>query len=383
MQNGYQDIDKSIRTMLEGAGVKPPRSVWKGVSSRLDAASLPADKASGAYLWPAFATALAALFLGLFLFQAKEKPEMGRDASARAILSSPEKIEIVLPGKPALLAETLRARKTEVIPAVPEEEKAPVVIAEEAEEQQLPEEKTTVINEPGHVTVKNPGASDVWTDEFEEDMPARRKSRPSMYLKGNVGGNESGISAAPGQMMLAPGNEKEGFSEIGESSYGVPFSVGLGVRFHVSKLVSVGTGLDYSLLTRTFSGKYNDPSLAEPVAGSMLHTLQYLGIPVNVYFDLLGTEKIHFYAYLGGEVEFCLSNRYTLFSNPDIIRRYAVRNPQLSAGGGIGVEFMLGRRAGFYIDPGVRYYFPGNQPKSVRTDKPLLVNLEAGLRFTF
>ena len=42
---------------------------------------------------------------------------------------------------------------------------------------------------------------------------------------------------------------------------------------------------------------------------------------------------------------------------------------------------MLSRRLGVYIDPGVRYYFPGQQPKSVRTDNPLLVTFEAGLRF--
>jgi hypothetical protein len=38
---------------------------------------------------------------------------------------------------------------------------------------------------------------------------------------------------------------------------------------------------------------------------------------------------------------------------------------------------------GLYLDPGVNYYFPGNQPRSIRTDKPLLLNFDAGLRFNF
>ena len=36
---------------------------------------------------------------------------------------------------------------------------------------------------------------------------------------------------------------------------------------------------------------------------------------------------------------------------------------------------------GLYLDPSVRYYFHGNQPKSIRTDKPFMFNLDAGLRF--
>ena len=54
----------------------------------------------------------------------------------------------------------------------------------------------------------------------------------------------------------------------------------------------------------------------------------------------------------------------------------------LSCGAGVGVEFRLSGKLGLYLDPGVRYYFPNSQPKSIRTDKPFMFNFDAGLRFS-
>jgi hypothetical protein len=59
----------------------------------------------------------------------------------------------------------------------------------------------------------------------------------------------------------------------------------------------------------------------------------------------------------------------------------AVKGVQLSANAGIGVEFLLGRYVGIYIDPSVRYYFNCKQPNSIRTAQPLMLGFEMGLRF--
>ena len=42
---------------------------------------------------------------------------------------------------------------------------------------------------------------------------------------------------------------------------------------------------------------------------------------------------------------------------------------------------MLGKHLGIYLDPSVRYYFNCNQPKSIRTDQPLMLGFEVGARF--
>ena len=54
---------------------------------------------------------------------------------------------------------------------------------------------------------------------------------------------------------------------------------------------------------------------------------------------------------------------------------------QLSANFGFGAEFMLGEHLGLYLDPSLRYYFDCDQPKSIRTEQPLMLGFELGFRF--
>ena len=213
-------------------------------------------------------------------------------------------------------------------------------------------------------------------DPFAEPVvKLQEKPRTALYAQGAIGSNEASPRPAPGAWM-APGGES-GFSELGASTYGVPFTVGLGVRIYLLPRLSIGTGLDYSLLTRSFTGSFDGES------GTVSHTLQYIGVPANVYFDLISANRIKFYVYGGGEAEYCISNKYRLFANPDIVRKYPVDRLQFSLAGGLGVEFRLTDKLGIYLDPGVNYYFNCNQPRNIRTEKPLLVNFDAGLRFNF
>jgi hypothetical protein len=68
-------------------------------------------------------------------------------------------------------------------------------------------------------------------------------------------------------------------------------------------------------------------------------------------------------------------------TTPVINHHEAVKGVQLSANVGIGVEFILGKHVGIYLDPSLRYYFTGSQPKSIRTVQPLMLGFEAGVRF--
>ena len=108
-------------------------------------------------------------------------------------------------------------------------------------------------------------------------------------------------------------------------------------------------------------------------------TQHFIGIPVNAYFDIVNQDRINLYAYAGGTVEKCVSDNYNVLSTA-IQHREKTKGVQLSANAGIGVEFMLGKHLGLYIDPSVRYYFDCDQPKSIRTEQPLMFGFEMGLR---
>ena len=167
------------------------------------------------------------------------------------------------------------------------------------------------------------------------------------------------------------------------SNYGLPLSFGAGVKIGISPRWSIGTGLNYTLLSRQFYGKYvrvdQRGKITESTSSDIYNTQHFIGIPVNAYYDIVNQERLNLYAYAGGTVEKCVSDNYKVI-NTSIYHKDKVDGVQISANVGIGVEFMLGRHLGLYIDPSVRYYFNCDQPKSIRTVQPLMLGFELGLR---
>ena len=146
---------------------------------------------------------------------------------------------------------------------------------------------------------------------------------------------------------------------------------------------SLGIGVNYSLLTRRFYGSYTEVSqtgvIDKSISSDIRNSQQYIGIPVNVYYNVLDSEHMNFYAYAGGTAEKCISDKYDLIGT-EVVYTEKVKGVQLSANVGIGVEFLLGQHLGLYIDPSLRYYFSNGQPKSIRTAQPLMLGFEMGLR---
>ena len=395
--NHSNEFDLRVRSMLADAEMKPSRRVWKGVSARLDADKAPVASPWGWMKWAGLSlAAAAAIAAGVFfsgtrtsiptiihnqeqalLAQAGETAGATNEVSAPAAVAAPDAVEQTT-ARPA--SRSTAARRSSGQPATSPEAAPIEAVSEPADAPQAAEQPAARQDRPATAqrdrrqprTEAAPVA-----DPFAEPAPIRReKPRTALYAQGAIGSNETGFRPAPGAWM-APGSES-GFSELGASTYGVPFTLGLGVRFYVLPRLSIGTGLDYSLLTRSFTGSF------EGVPGSVSHTMQYIGIPVHLYYDLIASDRIKFYIYGGGAGEYCISNKYRLFANPtDYVRTYPVDRLQFSVGGGLGVEFRLARRFGVYVDPGVNYYFNCNQPRNIRTDKKLLVNFDAGVRFSF
>ena len=183
------------------------------------------------------------------------------------------------------------------------------------------------------------------------------------------------MEAAPTKTGITENNSR--------NTYGLPVSVGAGVKMDLTDRWSLSAGFNYTLLTRRFYGRYthiNEAGVEDNTISSDIRNSQhYVGIPVNAYYDIVEQKHLNFYAYAGGTVEKCVSDRYQVL-NTSITHKEKVQGVQLSANAGIGVEFLLGQHLGLYIDPSLRYYFKGNQPKSIRTAQPLMLGFEMGLR---
>ena len=390
------DFDAQMRSMLADAEVKAPRRVWKGVSARLDADAAPAVRPWGWMRWAGVSlAAAAAVAAGLFFtgtrhsiptnYYNQEQSLIAQAGDpAGAVIDVPVEAPAAAPAEEAaeVAAATHPARRQGPAPraAAPTSSvtESPATEAPAPSADTAPAADTDGRTEPAHRTPSTRSsrpAAVPYVDPFVPEVQPKA-SGIDLYAQGTLGSNDPDFRQALRSAFMAPG-ESNGFTEQGASSYGIPFTVGLGVRFHLTPRLSLGTGLDYSLLSRTFAGSYGDMS------GSVSHTMHYIGVPVTLYYDIISAKRLDFYVYGGGEIEYCVSNQYRLFANPDVVKRYPVAGPQFSVAAGLGVEFKLTRQIGLYFDPGVNYYFPANQPKSIRTEKPFLLNFDAGLRFNF
>jgi len=404
MQDDWQEFDLGFKSQLENAEVKAPRHSWRAVSSRLDEAAalaaldVRATSTKRPLRFAAAALAFAACLGAGLLFTGTFDKKVPVPAQTIALApASPEAIGIVpveespVPPSPVRLA----GRRVQL----PHDPQVPV-----CQEVPVPDTPSSAIESPSDpksedvlgTSEPSPDAAqqariqdniDFWASVGEDDTPQRRH-RAALYAQGAIGGNDSDITVGNfGRMAPSSRGQKDiGITESSASVYGVPFSVGVGARFYLTERFSLGAGIDYSILTRTFSGTYS-PDGIKSFDGDISGRMRYLGIPVNAFYDVFRAGKssqnsVKFYVYGGGAAEYCISNSYTILSAPE---RTVVKEPanglQWSVGGGIGVEFRLSDHLGVYLDPGFRYYFNNGQPKSVRTDKPLMVNFEAGLRF--
>ena len=120
----------------------------------------------------------------------------------------------------------------------------------------------------------------------------------------------------------------------------------------------------------------------KPSNSNIKHTLQYVGIPVNLYFDFVRRKSVEMYLFAGGAVEKGIANKYSIAGagEPETWKT-SVPGLQWSVGAGMGVQFNVSDRMGLYVDPSAKYYFDCGQPKSIRTQQPYVFNLEIGARF--
>ena len=168
--------------------------------------------------------------------------------------------------------------------------------------------------------------------------------------------------------------------------YYLPMSFGVGIKFRIIKWLEIGIGVNYTLLMKRVSGNYYEydsvGNLVRSCTAELKNSQHYIGIPLDVYFNIFGNEKWNTYASVGGCIEKCVSNRYNgVYDNLDINHKTAVEGIQTSVKAGLGVEYSPVKFLGIYLDPSLRYYFDNNQPRSIRTSQPLSFGVEAGLRF--
>ena len=395
-EDQHNEQDLMFRSILESGQEEVPGRVWDGVASEL------ARREKAVLWWRRTAVgvaAAAAVMVGVLLHQpSEEMPMHSGDAIAVAapVEDVVEKVAryiayVPKEEKPATdsPANTLPAEA-----AVTEETVATDKSALQTEQTADGGKSTDVGKTAGQSGIADNGVKKTeaftpFPQEWKKEEAVRKyRAKASLTLSANTGANTVGKSAPSGRLnrpMSPNARLKTGVTETGNNSFGLPVSVGIGARFDIAPKWSVGVGVNWSMLTRNFDGVFimvEDGEEMEYTESHIRNTQHYIGIPVNVYYNILSNKHINFYTYAGGAVEKGLTNRFDILSSKSVYKE-EIQGVQWSANLGLGVEFMFGKHLGLYLDPSVRYYFSCQQPKSIRTAQPVMLGLELGLRTRF
>ena len=393
-EDQHNEQDLMFKSILESGQEEVPGRVWDGVASEL-------ARREKAVLWwkrtAAGVAAAAAVMVGVLLHQPSEEMALPSGDAIAVVAPVEEVIEKVATEEPDASFDT--GRYIAFVPKVEKPaEKAPAnTLAAEATvtetlaatEQTATGEETAAGKAETAESAENKQAFTPFPEEWEKEEAVRKhKAKASLTLSANTGANTVGKSAPSGRLnrpMSPNARLKTGVTETGNNSFGLPISLGIGARFDIAPKWSIGVGVNWSLLTRNFDGaftKVEDNKTPEYTESSIRNTQHYIGIPVNVYYNIISNKHINFYTYAGGAVEKGLTNKFDILSSKSVYKE-EIQGVQWSANLGLGVEFMFGKHLGLYLDPSVRYYFNCQQPKSIRTAQPFMLGLELGLRTRF
>lgn len=398
--------DLRMRAILGNAQEEVPAHIWEGVAAGLDKAAM--RKKTAAWLWrcASGAAVAAAITAGVILHNQNGGDIVpAADENMIAVVQVEATIEdggaeelSVIPEASKL---TAYAAKT-----APASTSGSFALADEVltvpnnETEHSATEAAINANQTGHTATQQtdnapaqvyvPSTS---TQTFEdinwkEDSKPRKKVKTSLVISGVAGTNtpqqNGGLAPLKSPAIFKSPTKTTIEQTSAESTYGIPVSFGAGVKLNFTKRWSLGMGLNYTLLSSRFNGKYikvEDGIASLPLSAKVRNTQHYVGIPLNAYYEIVSKDFINLYAYAGGTAEKCVLSSYEVQTTPIISHREDVGGVQLSANAGIGAEFMLGQYVGLYLDPSLRYYFNCKQPKSIRTAQPLMLGFEMGLRF--
>lgn len=209
----------------------------------------------------------------------------------------------------------------------------------------------------------------------------RRKKEYTFALASNFI-SSSNVSVSPqylNYMSLgsAVAGDVHSVEQISETQYSLPLNVGIQAQVKVNDLLSLGLGINYTLLKSKYDALINKKYY------HVKQNLHYIGVPVNLYFSLVDKKNFFFYANIGGAVEKGINASYKLTSYDAISYSYNadMSGFQFSANVGFGMEYRFIPMLGVYLEPNLVYYFNSDMPASIRTDQPLQVKAELGFRF--
>lgn len=166
---------------------------------------------------------------------------------------------------------------------------------------------------------------------------------------------------------------------VKKANHHQPITLGISVALPLNNKWSVETGVMYS---------HHSSDLVYEV-GSISHTvhqqLNFVGIPLNLNYQLWQRNKTQIYVSGGGSVEkMVYGKQKEKYDGTAGVTTNKVKMKELQWGlsAHIGTSYNLTEGIGLYLEPGVTYHFKNNSElQTIYSDQPFSFQLKAGVRF--
>lgn len=379
--------DKEIREMLLEVEEPVSPAVWKGVAAGLDARA----RVVPFWVWGAVAVAAAAaVVLGVFLFKPSAGPALEPyngnlvaqvENSLSYDIAEPvvyKAAQAPAPASAPVTATPVVASPAKSLEAVEQANFKPSAVTQK---------RVARLVMPRNVVTYSPSIDNyALLDMLAAQEEQKYRGEFSLTASGNVqAGNKA--KAFSRRVASSPGNQEgEGLSNPTEDKPGMPFSVGLGLRWNFTPRWSLSVGARYTNLSRSFRANYNSGEGWTEYGRPVDNKQHWIGIPVDVHYNIVNAPRFKVHVFGGGAVDYLMQNKFTIYGgNGTYYWNKGGASFQWSAEAGAGVEFKIVRWLGIYLDPCVRYYF--NQASGADINglpvHPVRFVIDGGLRFCF
>lgn len=415
-----QDWTDTLKQKMAGYEERPSDELWAALSEK---AGLQESRRKAIPVWFWGLSAAAALMAGIFVVTKvndKSVNDLGSITADVAVLE-PVDAEVPEPVERTLTEELAEVKSAEAVPVESRVGSGVVEDSAESGETSVSENKdvNTVSSEnriaavAEDVTAVNAEehAAMSWDEYLKETPSEKARARRSggfsagIVAGGAVGGNTSGskpTAMVMGANPLAAGVTKTDWidkdskastivynqPEVQEEySHKIPVKVGLTARYNITGRLGVETGLTYSVLSSSVKTG-NSETGNNWSSGSQ--TLHYLGIPLNISFDILNSRYVNIYVTGGGMMEKSISGNIKTDEYVDgkfartLTAKISPKGLQWSVNAAAGVQANILPQLGVFVEPGVSHHFKnGSRVRSIYTDKPTDFSLGFGLRYSF
>jgi mRNA-degrading endonuclease toxin of MazEF toxin-antitoxin module len=421
MDNRWSD---NLRRRMESHSVTPPEGLWDAIGREMDRRAAAASRRRRVFRWVAgSASAAAAAVVALLLVVG------GEDVVAPVGVEDSRPVAAVEPRTESPVADPTPIPTTVVVPAPTSDRKpagervllpvnegwqpepdgvvdaTPItdpIPATDPASGQTPE--PTPIPETKPAPPRKTPPAPRYERYLATDTPAPTRSRKgSKWRTGLYATNLSAIST-PGRVYdSAPlmdniySGEAPQFMEMSSSYNSVymdgfvnsfaaprqddrvvfdhrqPLTLGVSAGYDLTPRWSLTSGVTYTRLSSTIRTASTHTHAGEQV-------LHYVGVPLDVNFNLLRAGGLSLYLSAGGQVAYNVSGRVSYEGRPD---RSISDGLSWSVGGSAGVSYNIARTMDIYTEPGLDYHFDnGSGIETIHKDKPLNFALRLGLRFS-